>query len=280
MRTDAMTRTVRRQPRRMGPARTALAALSSVALMATLSACGGSASADEADALSEVSLVFSGALTVCTDMPYAPFEYEEGGKPTGFDIDLVRKVADSLDADLDVIDVSFDDITSGNSLNNDVCDLAISAMTITGERARVLDFSSPYFDAKQALITPRGSGLDQLTELAGARVGVQKDTTGETFMSDFAPATAQVTAYDDAAGLQAALDAGEIDAAMLDNTVSGEFVASNGKLKLAREFDTGEQYGMAVKKDGNIPLLRQINSVLAGLREDGTYDKIYDKYFG
>ena len=133
-------------------------------------------------------------------------------------------VADSLGVDLDVLDVDFDAITSGDSLNTDVCDVAISAMTITGERARVLDFSSPYFDAKQALVTPRGSGLDQLTELAGKRVGVQKDTTGETYMSDFAPESTQVTAYADAAGLQAALAAGEIDAAVLDNTVSGEFV--------------------------------------------------------
>ena len=182
-----------RATRRTNPARTALAVLSSAALMATLGACGGSASGEEADALTDVSLVFGGALTVCTDMPYAPFEYEEKGKPTGFDIDLVRKVADDLEAELDVVDVSFDDITSGTSLNNDVCDVAISAMTITGERARVLDFSSPYFDAKQALITPKGSGLDQISELAGQRVGVQKDTTGETYLSDFAPETTQVT---------------------------------------------------------------------------------------
>jgi polar amino acid transport system substrate-binding protein len=260
--------------------RAAAAALSSVALMATLSACGGAASGESAESLSEVSPVFKGALTVCTDSPYAPFVYEEKGKLVGFDVDLSKQVADALEVDLDVIDVAFDDITSGTSLNTDVCDVAVSAMTITGERARVLDFSSPYFDAKQALITPRGSGLDELTELAGKRVGVQKDTTGETFMSDFAPDTARVTAYEDAAGLQAALDAGEIDAAMLDNTVSGEFVSSNAKLKLAREFETGEQYGMAVKKDGNIPLLREINSILADLREDGTYDKIFDKYFG
>jgi polar amino acid transport system substrate-binding protein len=266
--------------RRPSTVRAAAAALSSVALMATLSACGGAANGESADSLSEVSLVFKGALTVCTDSPYAPFVYEQKGKLVGFDIDLARKVADALKVDLDVIDVAFDDITSGNSLNNDACDVAVSAMTITGERARVLDFSSPYFNAKQALITPRGSGLDQLDELGGARVGVQKDTTGETFMSDFAPATTQVTAYADAAGLQAALNAGEIDAAMLDNTVSGEFVSTNAKLKLAREFDTGEQYGMAVKKDGNIPLLRKINNILAGLYEDGTYDKIYDKYFG
>ena len=271
-----MTRTTRRTT----PARAAAAVLSSVALLATLSGCGGSASGTDADALTDVSLVFDGALTVCTDIPYEPFEYEENGKPTGFDIDLVRKVADGLDADLDVIDVSFDDITSGNSLNNDACDLAISAMTITGERARVLDFSSPYFDAKQALITPKGSGLDELSELAGKRVGVQKETTGETYLSDFAPETTQVTTYDDAAGLQAALGAGELDAAMLDNTVSGQFVADNPRLKLSREFDTGEQYGMAVKKDGNIPLLRSINSTLAELREDGSYDEIFAKYFG
>lgn len=266
--------------RRPSTVRAAAAALSSVALMATMSACGGAASGQSAESLSEVSLVFKGALTVCTDSPYAPFVYEEKGKLVGFDVDLAKQVADKLEVDLDVVDVPFDDITSGTSLNTGVCDVAVSATTITGERARVLDFSSPYFDAKQALITPRGSGLDELPELAGKRVGVQKDTTGETFMSDFAPKSARVTAYADAAGLQAALNAGELDAAMLDNTVSGQFVSTNPELKLAREFETGEQYGMAVKKDGNIPLLRQINSVLAGLREDGTYNKIYDKYFG
>ncbi len=269
-----------RSMRRPSPSRAAVAALSSVALMATLSACGGTASGESADSLTEVSLVFKGALTVCTDIPYAPFEYEEDGKPTGFDIDLVREVADALKAELDVVDVSFDDITSGDSLNNDVCDVAISAMTITGERARVLDFSSPYFDAKQALITPRGSGLDEIKELAGKRVGVQKDTTGETYLNDFAPATTQVVAFDDAEALQTALADGELDAAMLDNTVSGQFVAANPRLKLAREFETGEQYGMAVKKDGNVPMLRQINGTLAGLREDGTYREIYEAYFG
>ncbi|UFN46380.1 ABC transporter substrate-binding protein [Nocardioides okcheonensis] len=271
-----MTRTSARP----GPLRVAAAALSAMALMSTLSACGGSANGESADALSSVDLVFDGVLTVCTDSPYQPFVYEEKGKLVGFDVDLGQAVADALEVDIDVVDVSFDDITSGDALNNDVCDVAISAMTITGDRARVLDFSSPYFDAKQALITPRGSGLDQLDELAGKRVGVQKDTTGETYISDFAPESTLVTAYDDAAGLQAALAAGELDAAVLDNTVSGQFVKDNPRLKLAKEFETGEQYGMAVKKDGNIPLLRTINGTLADLREDGTYDKIFASYFG
>ena len=202
-----------RATRRNSPARVAAAALSSVALMATLGACGGSASGEEADALSEVSLAFNGTLTVCTDMPYAPFEYEEKGKPVGFDIDLVGKLADDLKVDLDVIDVAFDDIISGDSLNKDVCDVAVSAMTITGERARVLDFSSPYFDAKQALITPRGSGIDTLEELADQRVGVQEGTTGETYIQDYGPDSVEILTYDDAEGLERALVAGAIDAA-------------------------------------------------------------------
>ena len=159
-------------------------------------------------------------------------------------------------------------------------DVAISAMTITGERARVIDFSSPYFDAKQALITPRGSGLDTIEELSGRRVGVQKDTTGETYLSDFAPDDTQVVAFPDAAGLQEALAAGELDAAMLDNTVSGQFVSDNRRLKLAKEFDTGEQYGMAVRRNGNVELLQVVNDVLADLKQDGTYDEIYTEWFG
>ena len=260
------------------PTRPVAAAVTGIALLA-LSGCG-SAAGQSAAALTDVDLVRNGALTVCTDMPYAPFEYKENGKPTGFDIELVQQVADSLEVDLDVIDVSFDDITSGTSLNTDVCDVAISAMTITGERARVIDFSSPYFDAKQALVTPRGSGLDELAELVGKRVGVQAETTGETFLSDFAPSTTMVVPYDDAALLEKAIVSGEVDAAIYDNTVSGQITSTNTELKVAREFDTGEQYGMAVKKNGNIPLLRRINGSLAGLRESGVYDKIFTTYFG
>ena len=260
------------------PTRPVAAAVTGIALLA-LSGCG-SAAGQSAAALTDVDLVHNGALTVCTDMPYAPFEYKENGKPTGFDIELVQQVADSLEVDLDVIDVSFDDITSGTSLNTDVCDVAISAMTITGERARVIDFSSPYFDAKQALVTPRGSGLDELAELGGKRVGVQAETTGETFLSDFAPSTTMVVPYEDAALLEKAIVSGEVDAAIYDNTVSGQITSTNAELKVAREFDTGEQYGMAVKKDGNIPLLRRINGSLAELRESGVYDKIFTTYFG
>jgi polar amino acid transport system substrate-binding protein len=70
-----------------------------------------------------------------------------------------------------------------------------------------------------------------------------------------------------------------VDAIVLDNTISGAMTDQNPRLRVAREFDTGEQYGMAVRKDGNIPLLRKVNDALSELREDGTYDEIYSAYF-
>jgi polar amino acid transport system substrate-binding protein len=71
-----------------------------------------------------------------------------------------------------------------------------------------------------------------------------------------------------------------VDAAVYDNTVVGDVVADNPALVVSAEFDTGEQYGMAVKKSGNVDLLRAINKVLATLEEDGGYDKIYASWFG
>jgi polar amino acid transport system substrate-binding protein len=263
-------------------ARTRLvAAVVTVLLLGTTSGCGfvaglgGSASAAPAP-----TLVREGVLTVCTDMPYEPFEFEKGGKPVGFDVDLVQMVADRLDVDLDMVDTAFDDITSGESLNKGRCDVAISAMTITGERARVLNFSSPYFDAEQALVVKRGSGLDSLKDLAGRAVGVQAGTTGELYVTDNAPQGAEVVAFDDAAAMGKAMENGQVAATVYDNTVVHDVVQANPDLKVATEFDTGEQYGMAVRRNGNVELLRVINDVLATAKEDGEYDRIYATWFG
>jgi polar amino acid transport system substrate-binding protein len=144
----------------------------------------------------------------------------------------------------------------------------------------VLDFSSPYFDASQALVVAKGSGIDALDDLAGRRIGVQGGTTGELYVTDNAPSSADVMPLKDAAAMEEALSLGVVDAAVYDNTVVGDVVANNPDLEVSAEFDTGEQYGMAVKKNGNVDLLRSINKVLATLEENGGYDKIYTTWFG
>jgi polar amino acid transport system substrate-binding protein len=257
-------------------------AVSTVLLLGATTSCGmlsGSQEDASADAPTP-NLVKDGVLRVCTDMPYEPFEFERAGVPTGFDVDLVREVADRLGLDLDMVDTAFDDIASGESLNKGRCDVAISAMTITGERARVLNFSSPYFDAAQAMVVAKGSDVARLDDLAGKKIGVQGGTTGELYVTDNAPDDAQVVAFEDAAAMGAAMENGQVVATVYDNTVVGDVIEANPDLEVATEFDTGEQYGMAVRRNGNVELLQVINDVLAGLKRDGGYDEIYAAWFG
>lgn len=256
------------------------AALAGV-LAATLAACGGAAAGEETSVsdLTDVALVYDRALTVCTDIPYAPFEFKKDGVPVGFDIDVIERVAARLGVQLDVLDVSFDDIVSGTSLNARTCDVAISAISITGERARVVDFSSPYFDAQQTLVTPTADGVSDLSQLGGARIGVQAGTTGETYLSDFAPSSSKIVPFPDAGALEDALASGSVDAAVYDNTAVAPVLKNNPSVEIAKEYDTGEQYGIAVEKDGNIALLRTINDVLTEMRKSGDYDKIYKTWF-
>ena len=253
-------------------------ALSGLALVAALAGC--SANAEQSTAPGAPTLLKAGVLKVCTDMPYAPFESKQDGKPVGFDIDLVNAVALKLGLSPEIIDTDFDAIANGEALDNGRCDMEISAMTITGERARVLDFSSPYFNASQALVVAKGSGFKTLDDLAGKRIGVQADTTGQVYVTDNAPDTAEVVPYQDAAVLEKAIATGQIAAAIYDNTVVGAVVANHPDLTVAAEFDTGEQYGMAVKKNGNVPLLETINTVIADLKAGQEYDTIYQRWFG
>lgn len=243
-----------------------------------LAACSGDA--DAIDTAPAPTFVTKGKLSVCSDMPYAPFESVKNGEPVGFDIDLVGKIAERLDVDLNVIDTDFEDIQSGKALNQGECDLVISALTITGDRARVLDFSSPYFSASQALVAKAGSGIDSLDSLAGRKVGVQAGTTGEVYLSDHVGGDVTVVPLPDSAAMNAALADGRTDAAFYDSTIVAPYLAEHPDMEVAAEFDTGEQYAMATKKDGASDLLRVVNDELAALQESGDYDTIHDRWFG
>jgi polar amino acid transport system substrate-binding protein len=249
-----------------------------IVMSAALAGCGSSDEPAPARAL-DPQVVKSGSLTVCTSIPFPPFEIRQHGKPAGFDIDLANEVAERLNLKPDIVNADFDDIESGQLLNEGKCDVAVAGLTINGERARVLDFSSPYFDATQSLVVPKGAGLTSLEDLGGGRIGVQNSSTSELYVTDHAPRDAQVVPYADADDVDAAIAQGDVDAGVYDSTVVGDVISRNPTFKVAAEFDTGEQYGMAVKKNGSVDLLRFINNVLTDLRSNGGYDTIYDKWF-
>ena len=256
-------------------------------LVLSLAACGsddggGADGASTGDvAAADLDLVTDGTLTVCSDVPYPPFEDFDESAPSGFsgfDIDIVQAIADVLDLDLAVKDSSFDGLQSGLSLNAGECDVAASAMTITDDRKKNLDFSEGYYDSLQSLLVPEGSDIKAIGDLAGKKVGVQQGTTGEAYTKENA-ADADIIAFPSNAEMFQAIQAGQVDALLQDLPVNVDNAKkSDGKFTVVEEYDTGETYGLAMKK-GNTALVDAVNTQLAELRESGDYDTLYAQYF-
>ena len=256
------------------PHRTALAALVLVPAL-LLASCGsddkGASSSGGPDT------VASGKLTVCSDTPYEPFEYKEKGKDTGYDMDILRAIAEDNKLELSVKDLPFEGILG--SLAAGDCDVVGSALTITDERKKQIDFSEPYFDADQSLLVKadKASELKDLASLKGKTIGVQSSTTGETYAKEHAK-DSTIKAFEDSDGLFTAIEAGDIDAILQDLPVNAYRATKDDSVKVVETYKTGEQYGFAVEK-GNAAMLKFVNDGLKKLKDSGDFDTIYKKYF-
>jgi len=253
--------------------RRSLVASSAILLLA---GCGDDAGSDaDGDAL-----VAEGVLTVCSDVPYPPFEFvDPEGLETGFDLDLLTEVAQRNDLQLVVVDRPFPDIF--DDLDAGLCDVVASAVTITAERERAADFTDPYFDADQSLLV---RAVDQarfptLASLAGARVGVQAETTGAAYAAEHAPVGAEVVPLADAEAMFAALEDGDVAALLQDFPVNAFRATQDSALVVTETFPTGEQYGFAVRT-GADAVRSMLDDTLDDMRSDGTYEEILAEYFG
>lgn len=251
-----------------------LTPLAVAALALSLAACGS-----DSDDNDESNLVSAGKLTVCSDVPYAPFEMEDPDSPsgfTGFDMEIVQYIADDLDLELNVVPTSFDAINGASALNASQCDLAASAVTINDERKPRMEFSDSYFTSVQTLLVPEGSDVKELADLKGKKIGVQSATTGETYANENAK-DAEIVGFPDDGKMFQALKSKTVDALLQDigpNAVHQE----QGGFSIVEEYDGDEQYGFAMKK-GNTELVEDVNEALKEMRDEGEYDKVYAKYF-
>lgn len=226
----------------------------------------------------------SDKLVICSDIPYPPMEMEatETTTPsgfTGFDIDLVQAIADGADKTLEVKVTPFDGIFAAMDAGN--CDAVVSSVSITDERKANMDFSEPYFDADQSIMVLKEneSEYKTLDSLAGKDIGVQSGTTGEEYVNSNKPDGATVTGLPGAADLFAALDAGTIDAVFQDYPINAYRTTQVDNFVVTTSSPPSAQYGMAVKK-GDTETLQLLNEGLSTAKSDGTYDEIYEKYFG
>jgi polar amino acid transport system substrate-binding protein len=257
-----------------------LLAAAALTLALTATGCSGSG----VGTAQGIHLVRAGTLTVCTHLPYKPFEYtNREGDVVGFDVDLTGLLATSLGVKQKIVDVDWNQVTSGAAFKAGRCDVGEGAMTITPERQRSILISEPYFNATQALLTRTDSGVRSVADLGGKKVGVQTDTTGEIYGTTMARKHDFTTVtFDDVAAEANAVKAGRVDAAINDNEVLYDFVRSNPDTAVVQEFNTGERYGFAAEKDDSnaTRLMSRLDDVLDRAKTDGTMDKLFEKWFG
>ena len=262
------------------------------ALALTLAACGGEEAVEDttddtteeaADDAADLDLVAADTLTVCSEVPYEPFEFEDPDAPSGysgFDIDLMQEIADRNDLELVVVNTGFEGLTSGAEMAAGTCDVAASAITITEERAANVDFTEPYYSAIQSLLVPVDSDIASIDDLVeGVTVGVQSGTTGADYAEENVPG-AEIRSYEGGGELFTALEAGQIEAILQDEPVNANRADQDDNVEVVETYDTGEDYGFALQQDRGDGLLALLNSTLDELRDDGFYEELFDSYFG
>jgi polar amino acid transport system substrate-binding protein len=262
-----------------------------------LSACGSSSSSDSSSTsaaaggatvsassgpdvdAAKAALVEPGSLTMCTQLSYKPFEFTDGDQVVGFDVDLVDLAAAKLGVTTKVIDTPFEGIKSGEVTATGKCDLSAAGMTINDERSKVILVSVPYFDATQAMVVLDASTATTLADLKGKRVAGQTGTTGLEYLKKNADANGyEIVEYADFPSESDSLLTGQVDAAVQDLPVWNQFVADNaGKVKVAAQFNTGEQYGIGMKL-GNTSLATVVNDAITEAKADGTYEALFAKW--
>jgi polar amino acid transport system substrate-binding protein len=256
------------------------------ALLATALVAGCGDDDDDDDATTEATTgettadfetVEEGVLTVGTDAPYPPFLIGNPEDPdfSGYEIELFNAIAEKLGLPPEYSNTNFAAVFRDTA--NGLFDIAVVSSTILPERERVVDFTDPHYEAQQALLVPEGSDIASVADLDGAIVGAQDGTTGEKYANDETGAS-EVRGFPQGPDAITALVTGQVDATIIDQPVAVDAVEKQGGMEIAEEIQTNELYGFPVAPD-NDGLREAVNAALAELKEDGTVDELYEKYF-
>lgn len=217
----------------------------------------------------------SGVVKVSTNAQFEPFEYIEVGKISGIDIEIARKIADSLGVEMKINDISFDALIL--ELSNKNCDFVAAAMSASEEKSKSVDFSIPYYNAKQEVIVLNSSGIQSGSELEDKKIGVQTGFTGDTFCSKNFK-RAEIIRYTNSSDAALDLKNGVIDAIVIDNLPAKKLISVlDNSARILSSPLCEESYRIAVPK-GETELLNHINSVLSGMISSGEVDKIVNNY--
>jgi polar amino acid transport system substrate-binding protein len=197
------------------------------------------------------------------------------GQLEGFDIDIAREIARRIFGDPDRIQLRVVDASQRESaLQSGLVDVVVRTYSITCERKRVVDFSTAYYYAKQRILSVKGSGIDSAAALSGKRVCAVSGTTSlsKLFALDPRPTLFGVSTWTDCLVL---LQQGQVDAISTDDAVLAGLVRQDPNVEMGNASLGDEPYGVGVKKE-NSDLVRFVNGVLEEMRDDGTWERLYE----
>ncbi|KQU23193.1 MULTISPECIES: transporter substrate-binding domain-containing protein [Peribacillus] len=218
---------------------------------------------------------------VGVDTTYPPFEFKEGNDYKGIDIELINAIAKDQDFKIKFSPMDFGGIIPAMQANQ--LDVAIAGMSITEERKKVVDFSTPYFDAGLTVVVKKdNTSTKSVDDLKGKTIAVKKGTTGAKYAQDNSKELGiKVVQFNDSPAMFQEVANGNAEALIEDYPVISYAIAQKDLgLKIVGDRLNGDQYGIAVLKGQNQDLLKKINDGLANLKKDGTYDEILKTYLG
>jgi len=229
--------------------------------------------------VSDFKPVVANTLSVVTSLPGPGFWEGSDTDPTkltsGYEYDIAKQLQKQFGlAKLSVRNVGFDAIVAGSVTNYDI---ALSQISIRCDRAKVATFSMPYFESQQGVLTKTGKSITTLAEAKTAKWGVETATTAIDLLKKIGVDNPH--SYQSLADAYTALDAGQIDAVLIDTAINlGEAARSNGKFHVTSQFNqlTGpDEYGAILPKgSANIGA---VNAVFKQMKDSGEFSRLTTK---
>jgi len=216
-----------------------------------------------------------GSIRAVTDATFPPMEFVKDGQRTGFDIELVEALGRAMGKTIEWIDIDFKGLIP--ALQAGRADIAVSAIYITDDRKKVVDFTDAYYAGGLVVLTKKDGPIKTLKDLDGRKVSVQVGTKSVNYLRDNYPKVQRIEVEKNQEMFNL-VQIGRSDAAVTGKPAAKLFAQNTPDLTVLTEQITTEDYGIAVPK--NRPeLTRELNAALATLKANGTYTRIVNKWF-
>ena len=244
-------------------------------LLAT-AAVAAFAGAAQADLLDDVRAAKK--VRVAIDVGSPPFgTMDSAMKPTGSDVETARLLAKDLGVELEIVQT-----TGANRipfLQTGKADLVISSLSVTPEREKVIDFSTPYAHIQAVVAAPKAVALKGFGDLAGKRVATARGTTNDRLATEGAKG-AQIVRFDDDATLVTAIASGQVEISATSPSIVKTVADKAPALGVETKFVMNSfPLGIGMRK-GETKLQAWINDWVAKNNENGNLTAIYKRFHG